>query len=58
LSKNMEKRLTIRLPRTLWAALRNLITAGKVKSIQSAVIDGLEKIVKEKTKLENGGPVV
>jgi hypothetical protein len=45
----MEKRLTIRLPRTLWAALRNLITAGKVKSIQSAVIDGLEKIVKEKT---------
>jgi len=49
LSKNMEKRLTIRLPRSLWAALRNLQTADKIKSIQSDVIDGLEKIVKEQS---------
>jgi hypothetical protein len=47
----MEKRLTIRLPRTLWAALRSLQTADKIKSIQAAVIDGLEKIVKEKTNV-------
>jgi len=41
------KILTIRLPLELWKALRNLQTDGKIKSIQQAVVLGLQKVVKE-----------
>lgn len=41
---------TIRLHWALWAKLKQLIINGKIKSIHQAVLDGLEKIVKEKEK--------
>jgi len=42
----MEKRLTIRIPFELWKRLRELQTDGKIKSIQEAVVDGLQKLLK------------
>lgn len=43
-----EKAITIRVPHDLWVKLRNLRTAEKIKSIQSAAIKGLEQILKER----------
>lgn len=41
------KTLTIRLPLELWKKLRHLQEEGKIKSIQSAVVAGLDAIVEE-----------
>ena len=42
-----EKRITIRIPDSLWDALSALKKKGDIKSIQDAAIRGLEKVVKE-----------
>lgn len=36
------KRMTIKIPLELWKKIRRLEESGKVKSIQEAVIKGLE----------------
>ena len=41
------KTLSIRIPLGLWKKLRRLQEDGKIESIQSAVITGLDAIVEE-----------
>ena len=41
------KRQTIKIPVDLWKKLRRLEETGKIKSIQNAVIRGLEWIAKQ-----------
>ena len=40
------KRMTARIPIELWKKIRRLEESGKIKSIQDAIIRGLEWIVK------------
>ena len=39
---------TIRIPYDMWKKLRRMQEDGKIKSIQQASIEGLERIIKEK----------
>jgi len=39
------KTLSIRLPLDLWKKLRRMQEEGKIKSIQAAVVDGLDATV-------------
>jgi len=41
-----EKNITIRLPVPLWKKLKMAIIDGKIKSVQQAVVDLLEKFLK------------
>jgi len=41
------KTLSVRIPLGLWKKLRRLQEDGKIESIQSAVITGLDAIVEE-----------
>jgi len=40
------KRMTVRIPIDLWKKIRRLEEAGKINSIQDAVIKGLEILTK------------
>ena len=42
---------TVRLPRQLWIKLRRLEEEGKIKSIHSAVLRGLEWIIGKEGKV-------
>lgn len=39
---------TIRIPYAIWKKLRRLQEDGKIKSIQQACIEGLERVIKDK----------
>lgn len=39
------KRVTIRIPITLWRKLRDAITAGNVESINQAALDGMSMLI-------------
>jgi hypothetical protein len=48
MQNNMEfKIMTIRLPIELWKKLKFLIIEGKIKSIQSAIIDALQEYIEK-----------
>jgi len=53
--QNDEVRLTIRLPRNLWVALRRSQENGEIKSIQQAAIDGMSKLIGYSDKTQNTG---
>lgn len=40
------KRMTVRIPIKLWKEIRRLEEAGKIKSIQHALIIGIEYLLK------------
>jgi hypothetical protein len=45
--KPTDKRMTVRIPIELWKKIRRLEEAGKIQSIQDAIMRGLEWITKQ-----------
>jgi hypothetical protein len=43
--KMQDKRVTIRIPFEVWKALRELLTVGKISSIQQAAVIGMNKLI-------------
>lgn len=47
MKKDDSKRMTVRIPLSLWKKIRKMEELGKVKSIQDAIVRGLEWMTKQ-----------